>query len=110
MTYILTQKEKEIIDSLAQAYWADLQVMVYDGVVIMYVNSHRRDFDYPLIFKVCDNPEEVRQSILGYEGYQNRSLCSARRIREVFERHGYSGDMDIEESARQFLVNEGVIK
>lgn len=105
MTYELTDAEKQVIDGNVEAFWADLKVMVHNRAVILYVDSHRRDFDYPVILKYCDNPEEVMQAVLDYPGYANRSTASARYIRGVFEAHGnFSGRLDIQVEAAKYIA------
>lgn len=104
MTIQLTEDEKKLIDNNAFAFWADLKVMVSGRAVILYVDSHRDDFDYPVILRYDDHPEDVMQAVLEYDGYKNRSKASARYIRRTFEGHGiFSGTKDVQTAAAEYV-------
>lgn len=105
MIYQLTDAEKKMIDNYAYAFWADFKVMVYERAVILYVDSHRSDFDYPSILRYDDQPEKVMQAVLDYEGYKNRSTASARYIRHTFEASGdFSGTRNIQHEAAKHIA------
>ena len=78
-TYQLTDEQKQIVDNMAFAFWADFKVKVKDRHVILYVDSWNRDEDYPTDLGVFEDPHAVMQAILEYPGYVNRSSVSAKR-------------------------------